>query len=497
MHFFGRNVLKRSKKFVGKIENLKLPFLYWIGHLYGIFVLRGILEGFLEASHHFPKTLHLFVHWPFWNFNFLITIAFILFFFTREKIEKITKLVFAFSFLILFVPIIDFCITGGKGFSLSYAMSTDEVSSILFAFGGLIGKSIITPGQSFSIWLAILLIFTYIILKNHSITRAALALVSFYLAIIFYASFPLGLALLFGLEQSFNHEMAMLTILFLLCLGVVQGIIWLYLYDRKIARALLNNLKPLRAGHYVGLTALGALFAFSTLPAVSFDSKSFFASLLSIFFAFEFCLIYNNIYDGQIPKNIKKKQYEKIGYSLLLFSFFFAALTNAFAIAFLFLAVILRLYYSIPPFRLKRLGFMNNAIIGLISTLVAGVGFLSQVPHINKIPLFAGIAVFITFSLAANIKDIKDKEKDKKEGIKTLPVLLGDERGLKAVALLTSVSFVIAPALLGYKYLSIIGAFFGILNYLILNKVKREEVTFALYFVFAIIFAFAILTGFH
>ncbi len=493
MYFLTGKALKQGKKFVGKMEDLKLPFLYWIGYLYGILILRGILEGFLESAHRFPKLIHLLVHWPFWYLNFLITIALILFFTTKEKIEKITRAVFLFSFLLLIVPLVDFLVSGGKGFVLGYCMSADEVSGILLTFGGLYGKSLITPGQSLAILLAILLTFFYVFIKNNSIKKAIVAVFLFYLAGTFYASFPLGLALLFGLEQSFNHEVATLTILFLLCLAVVQSIAWLYLYDRKIAKAFLQNLKLLRAGHYLSVTVLGALFAVYIFSTLSFDLKSLFAALLSIFFAFEFCLVYNNIYDKHIPKNIKKRQYEKISYGLLFFSLFFAALINTSAMVFLFLAIIVGLYYSIPPFRLKKLGFLNNLVIGLISMLACGIGFLSQLPNISKIPLGAGIAVFITFSLAANIKDLKDRERDGKEGVKTLPVLLGYKKGLKAVALLTSVSFIIAPALLGFPYLSIIGAFFGTLNYLLLNKVKREEVTFALYFIFAIIFGLALL----
>lgn len=493
MCFFGWKVLRQGKKFVGKIEGLKLPFLYWIAYVYGIFISRGILEGFLEYSHHFPNLMHLLVHWPFWYFNFLITIAFILFFATKEKIEKITKIVVVFSSLILFVPLVDFSISKGKGFVLGYAMSAKEIMELVFSASGALGNCILTPGQSILIWLITALIFGYVLIKKAPITKAVFACLGFYLAGVFYGSFPSALAVLFGLEQSFNHEVATLTILFLLCLAVIQSLVWLYLYDRKIAKALLQNLKLLRAGHYVGLAVLGALFAFYTFPALSFDLKSLFAALLSVFFAFEFCLVYNNIYDNQIPKNIKKRQYEKISYGLLFFSLFFAALTNIFATVFLFLAIIVGLYYSIPPFRLKRLGFLNNLVVGLISTLVCGIGFLSQLPNISKIPIGPGLTVFITFSLAANIKDLKDRERDEKEGIKTLPVLLGDKKGLKAVALLTSASFFIAPALLGFSSLSIIGAFFGTLNYFLLNKIRKEEVTFFLYFVFAIIFGLALL----
>lgn len=486
-----KKLKNNALKFIKRIENLKLPFLYWLVWLYGVFVLRGIAEGYLEAHHQLPKFVHLFVHWPFWNFNFLITIAFILFYFTRERIEKITKLVIAFSFLIVLVPVIDFLVSGGKGFILEYAMKTDKIMAILFSFGGLNGESIITPGQSAVIWTAIVLIGILVLLKTNSIKKTILSIISFYLTGVFYAFYPLILAIIAGLEPSFKAGTISITIFFLLLLGIIQSTLWLYFYNKKTILSLLKNLKPLRAGHYLGLTIIGAVFAVYAFPLSSFNFRSLIASLLAAFFAFESCLVYNNIYDKQIPRNITKKQYNRIGIGLLLFSFFFAALTNSLVVIFLFFAIIIGLYYSIPPFRLKRLGFLNNAIIGLLSSIVVGVGFLSQIPNLNIIPLNTVLTVFFTFSLASNIKDLKDFELDKKQRIKTLPVILGEKNGLKAIALLSSISFLIPPILLGFPELVLPGIILALLNFVFLNKTKKETVTFSLYFLFIALFGLA------
>jgi len=496
-------IAEKSKAFIGWLEGIKLPFHYWIAYLYCVFIARGLLEGFLEANHAMPKLLHLFVHWPFWNFNFLISIVFILFLFTRQKIERISRAVFFFSFLILLVPAIDWLVSGGKGFSLVYLMKIDRIFAVLFSFGGLLGESVITPGQSAAIWAAAFLIFCYVLAKKKSLVLSVASVVLFYLAGMFFAVYPLIPAMAFGFEHSFNREVISVAIPFIASLGAVQAAAWLYLYKRKTAAVLLKSLKPLRALHYSALVLLGAVFALYIFPGTIPNWPALFSAAVSVFFAFEFCLAYNNIYDKEIPKSIGRRKYEFLAIAMLLFSLFFIATTNTLAMVgntgilnsnaalFLFFALILGLYYSMPPLRLKRLGFVNNAVIGLLSAFTAAIGFLSQSPELTSLPLMVGIAVFVTFSLAANIKDLKDWKKDKKEGIKTIPVILGKERGLLLVAALTSLSFLIPPLLLGPQSLLLPGAAFGVANFLLLKKLKIERVTFLLYFAFALLLAAA------
>lgn len=258
----------------------------------------------------------------------------------------------------------------------------------------------------------------------------------------------------------------------------------------SLLSVLVKNAKPFRAMHYIALTVLGGLYALFLSPSALFNFKSMFASLGMAFFGFEFCLIYNNLHDKQIPKKVSREQYKKTSIVMLLFSLFFSLFTSFLVIAFLSLAIVIGLLYSIPPFRLKRLGFLNNLIIGLLSVLALGIGFLSQNPTPNAIPLNAVLAVFFTFSLASNIKDLKDYKTDKKQEIKTLPVILGKKKGLKAIAFLSSISFLIPPILLNIQPLIIPGAFLALLNFVLLNKTKKETITFTLYFLFTALFGF-------
>ncbi len=147
-----------------------------------------------------------------------------------------------------------------------------------------------------------------------------------------------------------------------------------------------------------------------------------------------------------------------------------------------------------PPMRLKRLGFANNLIIGLCSMLALLFGFASVTSDIKSIGLRYILAVFIVFSIAANVKDFKDYESDKRAKIKTLPVLLGKKRALYMLAFLTSICFPLSVVILSIEKLFLISLFFSIANFMLFIKFCDERVVFATYFIF-FIFIFLEIAG--
>ena len=222
-----------KRQVIKVIENKDWPYFYLGALFYLVCIIRGLLERLLEAAHELPEPIHLFLHWPLWYFNFLITIIFILSFFTKERIEKVTKVAVVFSFLIISVPIIDFLVSGGRGYVLGYAMSVKEIVSLVLSAGGILRSSIMSPGQSILVWTLILLTFAYIKLKSGSLGKAFFGAVALYSAGIFYASFPFALAVLFRLRPIFNNQLIQLTIYFLALLGLVQIIIWKCVYGKQ------------------------------------------------------------------------------------------------------------------------------------------------------------------------------------------------------------------------------------------------------------------------
>src|SRR5207249_4862472 len=81
--------------------------------------------------------------------------------------------------------------------------------------------------------------------------------------------------------------------------------------------------------------------------------------------------------------------------------------------------------YSSPPLRFKRVPLLSSFLIGVavLSTVMAGFFFVSVDKRIAAFPALVGLGIVAVFTLVTNIRDIKDVEGDRKEGVKTLPVL--------------------------------------------------------------------------
>ncbi len=475
----------KALRLIEKIEQSNKSIIHWLLLFYGIVIARTLVESLIGGLRSWPLPITLFVHFPLFYFNFFTSIAFILWFFTGEKIQKTTKVVIAFSFLIIVVPIVDFALFGST-FHYRYPMDPTAILKEMLALGGLLKGSVLLPGQAVAIWAAMLLITLYVALKGKSWKKGVMASAAFYLAGVFFSAFPLIGSTLFGLGNTFNSSAMLVGIALFLLSALALSIAWLYTYDRKLLIEFTRELRPLRTAHYLNLVVLGWVLAFFLFPPSKPNFLGLFFAAFSVFTAFESCLLCNNLYDNQ-SNSRKSKEYWSTIFALAVFSLASAYLAGLEILGVIIIALVAGFYYSTPPIRLKRLGFLNNMVIGFLSMLVFWVGFLAQHRGIGEIPANATLAVLLTFSLAASIKDLKDYESDKKEGIKTLPVLLGKKNGLKATAALTSVSFLIPPVLLNFKNITILAAFTGIANYLLLNKTKTEKITFAAYFLFAAI----------
>ncbi len=465
------------------IEKISFNFYLWVFYIYAIFVLRGVLEPIFEHYSEFPHWVHPFIHWPLWYLNLFLSVIFIIYFFSRKDIVRISKVVFFLSFIMIFVPIIDHFVSQGKGFVIRYARTYDEIVSGFLSAAGLFGNSIATPGQAFAVWSIAIMLALYMLYLRVSLKRILVSIFTSYLVLSFYASFPIFIAQLLGFElPNFGHEVKAATIVFLLFLALIQTTIFFFIYSRKEIVSFLSSLKLSRAAHYLVLYIFGAFYPYLFLCPANIFVFSLFSFFFAGFLAFESCAVLNNIYDKEL-KGLKKGTAFKIVFSLSIFAIFFSLLPlNIDALIPFTAAFIIGILYSLPPVRLKRLGFANNLVIGLLSMLAFTTGFLTQLPLLEKLPLLSLLGVFITFSLAANVKDLKDYKTDKREKIKTLPVIFGYRKSIPIIALLLLISFAIFPAFFGNIHLSLIGAFFGLINVFALLRYRDEKVTFLIYF---------------
>ncbi|MEM4598836.1 MAG: hypothetical protein QW400_04080 [Candidatus Diapherotrites archaeon] len=170
------------------MENIRMPPFAWVIYVYGFLIVRGILEGLLEYHKTIPPIDTLLLHHPLWYVNVLLSIAIILSIFTKEKFGKTAKVIFHFVPILILVPVLDFFVSGGRGYMLGYAYDLESVKRIVLSIGLFIEGSLVSPGQAFLYWLTVFLLSIYCFAKRVSIQKILLLFVIMYFVICLYAS---------------------------------------------------------------------------------------------------------------------------------------------------------------------------------------------------------------------------------------------------------------------------------------------------------------------
>jgi len=448
--FYSKYILKRIESFIDSVENQKLNVFVWITTLLSIIFARNFLELLLQRTHFVTfysissiSPLMLLFYSLVFHFSIFLTIAIFLHILTREPIERISKLVIIFWFITFLPSILDLLFCGG-GYKLAHFLNIHEISKMFHLSARL----------------------------HMRIQRVSLLLT-------FASSF-------------------------LLC-------IWFLMYNREKWKAAFSNLRPFRSIHYVGMTLLGILLGFwifrNTYP-VPFNTPVYFlaalALLFSIFFAYQSAVVVNDIFDiesDKISNNnrplVKKKlssgEMRSLAIVYMFIALFFAINVSYSSFFLVFLAIMFSLIYSVPPLRLKRFFPISTFILALsaLIAMLAGFSIFGDGKNIYIFPKPLTLLVLVIFTLAGNIKDIKDFKGDKKTKIKTIPVLLGERKGKIVIALFVFLSYILVALIIRKPIILIPAITFGVSSMLIIVKKKlSEKPIFILYFVFTIILAF-------
>ena len=157
--------------------------------------------------------------------------------------------------------------------------------------------------------------------------------------------------------------------------------------------------------------------------------------------------------------------------------------------------IILSWGYSMPPFRTKRFPIVATFTLALISLLAAYAGFFAVgALSLQQFPAIYSLPILIFVSLGFNVKDLKDIDSDRKAGVKSLPVIFGEEKARKVISLLVALSYLSAFALTQNILLLPFSMFFALLSDFMLRKAKLYELPLLLtYFAFAAIFVWIVL----
>jgi 4-hydroxybenzoate polyprenyltransferase len=212
---------------------------------------------------------------------------------------------------------------------------------------------------------------------------------------------------------------------------------------------------------------------------------------VSVWLAWIASVVPNDIYDYQIDlisnnhRPLQKKiftlnEYQQLGWILFILSLIGGLTINFTCAAILVSYQIIAWFYSSPPYRLKRFPIVATFFSSLASLLMVFLGFslFSGEEKLTIFPWRIGWLLLISLTLSLPIKDFRDQEGDKRDGVFTLPVLLGQDRGRMFVGVGIFLSFMLSAFFLNEKNLFWWAMLFGGVAFWLMNAPSwRKKVT--------------------
>ena len=470
-------IFKYLKKLFSFLENEKSNFIYWLILFLGIIFIRNMLEGYLEVGATLIDLRRFILQYPLWHISMLTSIILFLKLFTKERIDKVSKVFISFYSLIIAVPILDFIISSGQGFPTEYIKG-----NLVFTLNEFLTLSatIATPGQKIMAGVCLIILGSYVFYKTGKLINSLLALFVSYCIFFFWAAWPSFYLLILPniASKTLTYHLEIVLALSV----VVLSVCWCFFYNKDKLLAIIDSIIISRTAHYLAMVILGiAIFVhFNSIHFFNFENAL--VSVFAVFFAFQFAVITNNYFDSELDNELKSIFYP-VSLIYFLFAVVFGLLVSGEVFAWLMFVMVLSFIYSAPPLRLKRLGFMNNVLIAVATWIVVTIGYASQGSVQGLIPFSA--MIIVAYFLSAHFKDLKDLESDNKNGIRTLPVIFGKLKSKIAVSITCFFAYVAVPVLTGLYDLLIPSFIFGILSIFAIQKRNADEkLFFGLYFAF-------------
>lgn len=501
------------------LENESVPLVYYIGTFVTVLFLRNLLELFVYRYQYFAFT-QMAIYYNLFFISVMLSIMLVFILATRERIERIARVLMASFTLILSAPLIDLLIYGRRGYQITYLLTTntwrDFFLNLITYFGPLEPEIGVSLGMRTEILIILSLSFIYLIYKSRNVIKSVFYTFLIYVIIYSFLGIPFLVQEGFGIIGLGHLSREILETQFRIALYLLISLILIFiilcLTKWKYMSNILMDIRPFRLAHYQMMFMIGLFFG-HRMNALELTGNTLFSIILTtmaITFAWLFSVFTNNIEDVGIDRvsNIERPlvsgafsldTYKRI--SLVLLMLVLACSLVAGYVSLFFVALFTGNYflYSMPPFRLKRIPVFSKMIIGLNSLLLFVLGH-SYTGALFDIPLMVPVFFLTIYSLAINIIDIKDHEGDLEEGIKTLPVLLGLKRAKVLIGAFFGVavfsSYILVREIFSLNpYLSMItmlalGGVGALEFYLITREDYKESTVFFVYLCLLFVFTY-------
>jgi homogentisate phytyltransferase/homogentisate geranylgeranyltransferase len=490
--------------------------------------MRDFLENFIECP---DEVISLGTHLEFslaWFVLFLWLAAF-LHLVSRESMAKISKLM-VYGFLVIFIaPLFDLVYYRGQDFMMNYVLS-DPLHNFLTFYSGCKYGHQATMGIRVEIALGTILAVIYTAGKTRDWARSLTAGAGVYAITFVWMSWP---AIYHSFFPHTHHPgkpvpAARLPypdayIRFYLSVLIVMIPVYLRMLGFRVDRmsfkldlpglkvrpsafiSLVRNIRPLRVVHYGVFVIIGFLIGKHEMHAKPAFMDIWHLGLLlcSVLCAWAFAVGINDIYDQNIDKVsnpgrpliaglISPREYAVSTAVFAVMSLMLAWAVSYWSASIIFYFLVYYSFvYSAPPLRLRRYLFLPNILIGVCSLLCVLLGFsiFGGFQTFSLFPKRTAFFIVLAFTLGSTVKDLKDYEGDRMEGITTLPTLLGLPLARVFVAFFISAMFAVTPFFIKIQNFWIYSSSFSAVSFYVVLK-KSEQAVFGLWFVFAAVFAF-------
>ncbi len=484
-------MIKFAKKLIDSIENSPASFWLWLAAFTSIVTLRLLIENWLE---HFRNRSGSFIFYEFTHTFLFFLISYILFAILINKalkveIKKASNLLLWGFLIITTPPILDYIISGGKGYWSFYKFdSLIGLAKRFFTFFGDKPEIGITYGVRIEAALAVIFFFIYGYIKSKNVIRSLfLSLISYFLLFIL-GTFPSYITIIFrGFTKGFTKvtdidiaqmfltpvkilsreipdiisslNIRMSIIYSLILAAIVLFSLFFCQKDKFIV--FLKNARFPQLIYHNGLILAGiglaCIFTDITIEIDLLNIASILLLLISVTCAWLASVVINDIEDKSIDEitNINRplvrgiislNEYKIIGWMLFTASLLFSAIVNFKIVLFFVVYQAIAWIYSCWPLRLKRFAFISTFVSAIASLMILFSGFILVSPeqNIKSMPFYLIALLVVGCTLSLPVKDFKDIEGDRKNGVYTVPVLFGEYWGKIIVGAGIFVSFLLS-----------------------------------------------------
>lgn len=373
---------------------------------------------------------------------FLLSSLFIAFL-TKERLRSLMSLLLRVYPIIIIPPILDRLFFGhqeGYFYARSYNFALN-----FFTFSI---KGDATLGLTIEVLIGLAFVFAYVYIKTKSVLKAffSIVVIDFILTVMSTPDLFFGEAL--G-DYHFDYFLPLyyfVPFFILLCLTV-------YGFNKEKLCAAIDNIRWVRSFVFILAVCAGGVVRFIFTQEVSY-LYLFYGSVIA-FLVWQVSVMVNDVSDIDIDRQTNKTrplvsgvitaaEYSFAAEILVFIVLSFGAITNIYLFALALLHCFLAYIYSVPPFRLRK-HFGGNVLIGVSVASSYWIGLYASGSQFvfNRDMHFISFLLFCFGTLISLVKDIKDFEGDRKQGVVNIYTLCGREKGKLITTALIFLTFTI------------------------------------------------------